>query len=79
VSRLFPSFTFGDDYFFRADGCPPDIAAKRKAGFDRLCSTWAMKWPKSKVFLIPLFSFFDVPFFFLPFFFLSHRAQPEWA
>jgi len=63
VSRLFPSFTFGDEYFFRADGCPPEVAAKRQAGFDRLCSTWAKKWPKSKVWpsfslYIILFSFF---------------------
>jgi hypothetical protein len=49
VSRLFPSFTFSDDYFFQADGCPPDVAAKRQKGFHALCDGWAKKWPKSKV------------------------------
>ena len=48
VSKVFPSFTFSDEYFFRADGCPPDIAAKRKESFNALKDSWDAKWPESK-------------------------------
>uniref|UniRef100_A0A7S2S1D5 Glutamate-1-semialdehyde 2,1-aminomutase n=1 Tax=Rhizochromulina marina TaxID=1034831 RepID=A0A7S2S1D5_9STRA len=48
ASRVFPSFTFSDEYFFRADGCPPEIAAKRKASFQSLQASWEKKWPKSR-------------------------------
>jgi hypothetical protein len=33
---ILASYSFDDEEFFRADGAPDDVAAQRKAGFEKL-------------------------------------------
>jgi glutamate-1-semialdehyde 2,1-aminomutase len=36
VAPLIPYYAYGEDRFFSADGAPGDVAARRRAGFERL-------------------------------------------
>ena len=36
LAKLLPFYEYGEDRFFCSDDAPPDVAAKRRAGFERL-------------------------------------------
>ena len=40
IAGQIPAFTYDEDGFFVADGAPADIAARRRAGFERLAGTF---------------------------------------
>ncbi len=45
VAAQLPLYEYGDDRFFRADDAPDDDAAARRAGFERLASLFASRFP----------------------------------
>lgn len=47
IARLVPYYSFGADRFFASDGAPTEVAAQRKAGFDRLLRQLHARCPKS--------------------------------
>ncbi|MEY8878866.1 MAG: aminotransferase class III-fold pyridoxal phosphate-dependent enzyme [Leptothrix sp. (in: b-proteobacteria)] len=47
VAGLIPGYAYGEDRFFNADGAPADIAAQRRAGFERLTALYAERYPLS--------------------------------
>ena len=47
IAGQVPFYEYGKDRFFRADGAPPEIAAARHRGFDRLAVTWAERFPNT--------------------------------
>ena len=47
LSRIMPSYSFSDHYFFRADGAPEHVARTREAAFAKLLKHWNSKWPRS--------------------------------
>ena len=47
MAGLIPFYEFSGEDFFRADGAPPDVAAARKAGFDRLSALYTERYPKT--------------------------------
>ena len=47
LSNLMPAYYFSKYDFFRADGCPEEIAVKREAAFNGMQEQWDSKWPKS--------------------------------
>jgi glutamate-1-semialdehyde 2,1-aminomutase len=46
-AALVPFYEYTESEFFRADDAPDDVAATRRAGFQRLASTYAQRFPKS--------------------------------
>jgi glutamate-1-semialdehyde 2,1-aminomutase len=46
-ARLVPFYEYDEHEFFRADGAPQAVADQRRAGFERLASLFAEKFPKS--------------------------------
>lgn len=40
-----PFYAYGEDRFFRADGCDDDVAERRAAGFRRLAHVYAERFP----------------------------------
>lgn len=48
IAGQIPFYDYDEDLFFRADGAPEDVAAQRKAGFDRLTALFAERYPKSR-------------------------------
>ena len=48
VARLLPHYEFDIDDFFRSDGAPADIAAKRQDAFFRLSKLYAERFPKGR-------------------------------
>ncbi|WP_341209565.1 aminotransferase class III-fold pyridoxal phosphate-dependent enzyme [uncultured Sphingomonas sp.] len=42
-----PYYAHVDDRFFRADACDADVAARRRAGFERLAALYAERFPKT--------------------------------
>ncbi len=47
LARLIPFYEYGEDTFFRCDGAPDEIAARRKAAFDALGRSLRERSPKS--------------------------------
>lgn len=47
VSRLIPGYAYGDDEFFRSDGAPPEVEARRREGFFRLAGRFIGHHPRS--------------------------------
>lgn len=47
VARLIPRFEFGPAHFFRADGAPDEVAARRSAGLERLAGFFHARSPES--------------------------------
>ncbi len=41
VARHLPFYEYGEDVFFSSDGAPAEVADRRRAGFERLASTFA--------------------------------------
>jgi glutamate-1-semialdehyde 2,1-aminomutase len=48
IARLIPFYEFTDAAFFRCDGAPPDIAARRQAGFDALAELYEQRFAKTR-------------------------------
>jgi glutamate-1-semialdehyde 2,1-aminomutase len=48
IAGLVPFYDYGEDRFFAADGAPAEVAAQRRAGFDRLAALYAARYPKSR-------------------------------
>ena len=47
LSRLIGLYEFGADTFFGSDGAPPDIVARRRAGFEVLADDYARRFPRT--------------------------------
>lgn len=47
VAKFIPFYEYDEQQFFCSDGAPPDIAARRRAGFAQLKNHFARKSPKS--------------------------------
>src|SRR5437667_12091184 len=48
VARLIPHYDFDIDDFFRSDGAPADIAARRQDSFFRLPRFYQERYPKAR-------------------------------
>jgi len=47
VARQLPFYDFEEAAFFRSDNAPPDVAAQRQAGLERLATCFAQRYPQS--------------------------------
>ncbi len=47
IARLVPFYDYDGDRFFASDDCPPEIASRRQAGFDRLAEIYRTMFPRS--------------------------------
>ena len=47
IATLIPHYEFDDAEFFAADGAPPEIAGRRRAGFVQLAALYAARFPKT--------------------------------
>ncbi len=47
VARLIPGYAYDEARFFAADDAPPEVAAQRRAGFERLAALYEQRWPRS--------------------------------
>jgi glutamate-1-semialdehyde 2,1-aminomutase len=47
VAGLIPFYDYSEERFFTSDGCPPEVAAKRREGFERLAEVYRTKFPRS--------------------------------
>src|SRR5262245_14369203 len=48
VARLIPFYGYGEERFFRSDGAPDEIDARRRAGFARLSALYAQRYARSR-------------------------------
>jgi len=48
IAGLIPFYDYGEDRFFSADDAPDDIAARRRAGFERLSAIYATRYAKTR-------------------------------
>jgi len=48
IARLIPAVDYDAAHFFRCDGAPEDIVAKREQGFERLIALFAGRFPKGR-------------------------------
>ena len=48
LARLIPFYEYGEAEFFCSDGAPPEVAAKRRAGFFRLGSLYEQRFAQSR-------------------------------
>lgn len=47
IARLIPGYGYGEERFFDIDGAGPDVAALRRAGFERLARQFGQQFPSS--------------------------------
>lgn len=47
MAGFIPFWDYGPDRFFNADGAPDDVAALRRAGFERLSALYRQRYPKT--------------------------------
>ena len=47
IASLVPGYTYDEQQFFRADGAPDAVAARRRQGFERLAASLTGKSPRS--------------------------------
>ena len=47
VAALVPGYAYDADRFFRSDGAPSEIEARRRAGFARLCALFEERFPQT--------------------------------
>jgi glutamate-1-semialdehyde 2,1-aminomutase len=47
IAGLIPGYAYDEAQFFASDAAPPDVVARRKAGFDGLATLFAQRFPKS--------------------------------
>ncbi len=45
VASLIPGYAYGEDAFFASDRAPPEVVARRRAGFARLAALYAQRYP----------------------------------
>ena len=48
IARLIPAIDYDASRFFRCDGAPEDVVAKREQGFERLTALFAERFPKGR-------------------------------
>ena len=48
IASLVPFYEFGEAEFFRSDGAPEEIAARRRAGFMRLAQLYQERFPETR-------------------------------
>lgn len=48
LARQLPFYDYGEDRFFAVDGATAEIAARRRAGFDRLAALYAERFARTK-------------------------------
>ena len=48
IARLIPAIDYAPNRFFRCDGAPDDVAAQRRAGFERLAALFAERFEKGR-------------------------------
>jgi glutamate-1-semialdehyde 2,1-aminomutase len=48
IAALIPALDYDARHFFRCDGAPDDVVAKREQGFERLAYLFAERFPKSR-------------------------------
>src|SRR5258708_40049956 len=48
LARLIPFYEYDDVAFFRSDGAPPEIAARRRAGFFALADLYAQRFAQTR-------------------------------
>ena len=48
IASLVPFYEFGEEEFFRSDGAPDEIAARRRSGFMRLAQLYRERFPKTR-------------------------------
>jgi len=48
IAGLIPFYDYDEDRFFHADDAPDDIAAQRRAGFERLSALYATRYAKTR-------------------------------
>jgi glutamate-1-semialdehyde 2,1-aminomutase len=49
IASLIPFYDYDDAQFFNSDDAPQDIAARRRAGFERLAQLYAGRFPKTRL------------------------------
>src|SRR5262245_3880396 len=47
IARLLPFYEYDEDVFFRSDDAPEEVAARRRAGFDRLARLYRERFPET--------------------------------
>ena len=47
VAALVPGYGYGEDRFFRSDGAPDEVEARRRAGFARLSTLYRARFPRT--------------------------------
>jgi glutamate-1-semialdehyde 2,1-aminomutase len=47
LARLLPGYAYDAARFFASDGAPPEVAARRNAGLERLAALYAERYPRS--------------------------------
>ena len=47
IAAMVPYYEYGDERFFRVDGAPAEVAARREAGFRRLSRLYAERYPET--------------------------------
>src|SRR5262249_13211705 len=47
IAAMVPYYEYGEESFFRVDGAPAEVAARREAGFRRLSRLYAERYPKT--------------------------------
>ena len=47
LARLLPFYEFGADRFFCTDNAPADVAARRRAGFERLAALYQARFAET--------------------------------
>ena len=48
IARLVPRYEFGEEEFFRCDGAPDEIAARRRSGFMRLAELYRERFARTR-------------------------------
>jgi glutamate-1-semialdehyde 2,1-aminomutase len=48
IASLVPFYEFGKEEFFRSDGAPAEVAARRRAGFMRLAQLYQERFPETR-------------------------------
>jgi glutamate-1-semialdehyde 2,1-aminomutase len=49
IASLIPFYDYDESQFFASDDAPQDIAARRRAGFERLAHLYAERFPKTRL------------------------------
>ncbi|HTQ77487.1 MAG TPA: glutamate-1-semialdehyde 2,1-aminomutase, partial [Burkholderiales bacterium] len=47
IAALVPGYAYGEERFFRSDGAPDDVEARRRAGFARLAELYRRRFGRS--------------------------------